>query len=454
MKRTSRKKRNIFVRILRKIFRIFDKLIITPITKLILLVTDFFKNNGHSFEKILTNRQALVIISLVCALWTFFVIDNKFTTLISDSAEVLYGQSVKAIYNEEAFVVEGLPETVDVTLIGRKWDVYLAKQYPADEVTVDLSGLSAGQHRVNLKYKQSVSSVDYKLDTSSVTVTIYEKVSENRELTTDIIHKDKLNTKLNIDSVTLNRDNVIIKGAAYKLSEVASVKALIDIENISKPSVGSTTLSDVPLVAYDKDGEIIDVEIVPEKVEAVVKITSPSKKVPIRVIPEGTPEGKAVKTLTPSVKEVTIYGAEDALADIEYLPITIDVSNVTTNKTYTVNLTKPTGVREISEKTVSIELVLDDVVSKEIKGKQIKTINLESGYVAQALSAEHSSVDIIVKGSSSVLDNLDESTIVAYIDLTGLKEGEHEVSVQVTGEDTKLTYTPRVTKVKIRISKS
>lgn len=454
MKKTNRKKRSVFIRIIKTIFRLFDRLIITPVTKLILLITDFFKDNGHSFEKVLTNRQSLVIISLICALWTFFVVDNKFTTLISDSAEVLYGQSVKAIYNEEAFVVEGLPKTVDVTLIGRKWDVYLAKQYPAEEVTVDLSGLSTGQHRVNLKYKQSVSSVNYKLDTSSVTVTIYEKVSENRELTTDIIHKDKLNTKYNIDSVTLSRDNVIIKGAEYKLDEVASVKALIDIENISKPSVGSTTLSDVPLVAYDKDGGIIDVEIVPSKVEAIVKITSPSKKVPIRVIPEGTPEGKAVKTLTPSVEEVTIYGTEEALANIEYLPVTIDVSNVTTNKTYTVNLTKPTGIREISKKTVTISLVLDDVVSKEIKGKQIKTINLEPGYVAQAISAEHSSVDIIAKGSSSVLDNLDESTIVAYVDLTGLKEGEHEVSVQVRGEDTKLTYTPRVTKVKIRISKS
>jgi len=450
MKKTGRKKKNIFI----KIFAIFDKLIITPITKLILLLTDFFKNNGYNFEKILTNRQALVIISLICALGTFFVIENKFITVVSDSAEILPSQPVKAIYNEEAFVVEGLPEYVDVTLIGRKWDVYLAKQYPANEVTVDLTGMSAGQHRVNLKYKQALSSVSYQLDTSNVTVTIYEKVSENRELTTDIIHKDKLDTQLNVEGVTLSRDNVIIKGAEYKLKEVASVKALIDIENISKPSVGSTSLSEVPLVAYDKDGKIIDVEIVPSTVDAVVKISSPSKKVPIRVIPEGTPEGKSVKTLTPSISEVVIYGAEEALATIEYLPIIIDVSNVTSNKTYTVNLTKPTGVREISEKTITIELVLDDVDTKEIKDKQIKIINLEPGYSAQASSAEHSSVDVIVKGSSSVLDALDGSTITAYIDLTGLKEGEHEVDVQVSGEDTRLTYTSRIKKVKIRIIKN
>jgi len=378
MKKTSNRKRkakNIFL----KIIELFDRVVITPITKLILLITDSFKNNGHGLEKILTNRQALVIISLVCALITFFAIDNKFTTLVDNSAEVLYGQKVKAIYNEEAFVVEGLPDTVDVTLIGRKWDVYLAKQYPADEVTVDLTGLSAGQHRVNLKYKQSVSSVDYKLDTSSVSIMIYEKVSENRELSTDIIHKDKLNTQLNIESVTLNRGDAIIKGAEYKLKEVASVKALIDIENISNPKVGSTTLTDIPLVAYDKDGEIIDVEIVPEKVEAVIKITSPSKTVPIRVIPEKTPEDKAIKSLIPSVKEVTIYGDEVALESIDYLPVTIDASNVTSDKTYTVNLTKPTGVREISIKTITVELTLDDITSKEMKEGQHTTHNVASG---------------------------------------------------------------------------
>lgn len=450
MKKTnSGKKKNIFLRII----GLFDKFIITPITKLILLVTDAFKNNGHGLERILVNRQALVIISLVCALITFFVIDNKFTTLVDNSAEVLYGQPVKAIYNEEAFVVEGLPETVDVTLIGRKWDVYLAKQYPADEVTVDLTGLSAGQHRVTLKYKQSVSSVDYKLDTSNVTIMIYEKVSETRELTTDVIHKDKLDTKLNIDSITLNRGDVIVKGAAYKLSEVASVKALIDVENISKPKVGSTPLTDIPLVAYDKDGKIIDVEIVPEKVEAVLKITSPSKEVPIRVIPDGTLEGKAIKTLTPSVSKVTIYGDSTALSEIEYLPVKIDVSNVTGDKTYTVNLSNPTGVREISVKTITVKLTLDDISSKEVKGKQIKTTNLESGYKVQALSEEYSTVAVIVTGSKSVLDSLDPNTIEAYIDLSGLKEGEHEVDVVVTGEDTRLTYKPRVRKVKIRITK-
>ena len=31
-------------------------------------------------------------------------------------------------YNKEAYIIEGLPETADVTLIGRTVDLYLAKQ--------------------------------------------------------------------------------------------------------------------------------------------------------------------------------------------------------------------------------------------------------------------------------------------------------------------------------------
>lgn len=448
MKKTN-KKINIFSRII----HFFDKWIITPITKLILIIGDFFKNNGKSIERVLSNRQSLVIISLIAALIAFFTVDNKFTTITDNSADTLFGQKVTAIYNEEAYVVEGLPETVDVTLIGRKWDVYLAKQYPADEVVVDLTGLKAGTHKVTLKYKQQVASVDYKLDVSTATIVIYDKVSETREVTTDIIHKDSLNTKLNIDSITLSKDNVIIKGSAKKLAEVASVKALIDVDNISKQAVGTQTLTDISLVAYDKNGNIVDVEIVPEKIDAIIKITSPSKTVPIKVIPNGELDGKSIRSITTSATNVTIYGSASALEELEYLPVNIDVSGVSSDKTYTVNLTNPTGVREISIKTITIKLTVDEVVSKEIDNKKITITNLASGYKALAMSEEYSAVTVIVKGSQSVLDNLDESKITAYIDLSGLKEGEHEVPVKVTGEDTKLVYTSRIKTIKVKITK-
>ena len=67
---------------------------------------------------------------------------------MNNSAEVLYNQKITALYNKESYVIEGLPETVDITLIGRRSDLYLAKQYPTDEVVIDLRNLKQGTHTV------------------------------------------------------------------------------------------------------------------------------------------------------------------------------------------------------------------------------------------------------------------------------------------------------------------
>lgn len=441
------------IKFFRPIVRFFDKWLITPITKFFVGVYDFFSSNGSGIEKILVNRQSLVVISLLFALITFYVIDQKHITLIDNSAEILDNQKVSANYNEELYVVEGIPDTVDVTLVGRKTDVYLAKQYPMDGVRLDLTGYTPGTYAVNFKYEQAVSSVEYKINPSTVNIRIYDKVSITKEVSTDIIHKDNLDTRLNIDSIVLDRDSVIVKGATHQLEKVAIVKAIVDIDRISNVKVGSTSLEEVPLIAYDSEGNKLDLEIVPATVNATIKITSPSKEVPIKLIASGNLDGVAIKTLTSSTTSVMVYGTKEAVDSLEYLPVTVDVNGVKEDKTYKINLSKPSGIREISVKTINVELKVDNIVSKDIEAIPITTINVPDGYRAQAIGEENRTVTVIVNGSQEVIDSLDTSMIEAYIDLTGLGVGEHSVEVKVKGDDTRLTYTPRVKEIKIRISK-
>ena len=435
------------------IISFFDKILITPITKFFMAIYKFFKNNGTGIEKILVNRQALVVISLVFALITFYTIDQKHITLIDNSAEILYNREVKTNYNEELYVVEGVPDTVDVTLVGRRWDVYLAKQYPVDGVTLDLTGYTPGSYSVNFKYEQHVSSVEYKIDPSTVNIRIYDKVSAKKELSTDVIHKEYLDTKLSIDSIVLDRDSVLVKDAQHELDQVAVVKAIVDIEKLSNAKEGTTTLSEVPLIAYNSDGDKLDVEIVPNTVTATINITSPKKDVPIKLIAEGELDGVAIKSLKTNTEMVTVYGTKEAVEKIEFIPVKVNVAGVKENKNYTINLSKPTGIRELSVKTITVNLEVDTVTSKNIDNVNIDAINIGDGLKVQAIGEENRTVTIIVNGSQSVIDTLDPTTIKAYIDLTGLGEGDHSVAVQVTGEDSRLTYTPRVKEIKIKISK-
>lgn len=458
-KSSKKKKNNIFIKLLRVIYRFFeaiyrviDKFIITPITKLLMIFVKLLKTNNKPFEILLHNKLFLITISLVLALVAFFVIDEDTNVLLTNSAEVLYNQSVTALYNEEAYVVEGLPENVDITLIGRRSDLYLAKQYPSDEVVVDLRDLKPGTHTVSLKYNGSVSSVDYKLDPSTATVVVYEKISESKSLAKEIMNEDKLDSKFSITDIKFDRDEVFVKGADYKLKQVAIVKALIDINQIVNPTIGNTTLKDIPLVAYDKDGNKLNVEIVPSKINATLSISSPSKEIPIKVIPQGDVVfGKAINNIDLSIDKVTVYGDEDALTKLSYLPVEIDVKGLEKGKEYNVNLTKPTGIKELSANTIKIKVELDNIVEKTIDNVSISTKNLKEGLLAKAASEKDSLISVIVKGTETNIKAITRDNISAYVDLQGLGVGTHNVKVTVSGDDLKLTYTPVTATVKINI---
>ena len=439
----------------KKIGKFIDKKIILPIAKFFVGISNKFKGNGRSFEKILTRKPGLIIVSLVIALGVFFIADTKSTSLIETSAEVLYDQPISATYNEEAYVVEGLPETVDITLIGRKSDVYLAKQLPTNDITVDLTGLKPGVHKVNLKYKKALSSVEYKLDPSVATIVIYEKVSEEKEINYEVINKDKIDSKLMVEDVTLSTEKVYVKGKEATLNEVASVKALIDLKNLVDTSVGEQELKDVSLVAYDSNGKKVDVEIVPSKITATVKITSPQKEVPIKVIPKNYDKivfGKAISKITTDVTKVTIYGESSKLDKISYIPVYVDVGDLKEDKKYSITITKPNGVRAISENSVNVNVELGDETSKEINDVYLEYENLGDGLTVQAVDADSTKVTVSVKGVESVLADLDPTTIKAYVDLKGLGVGVHEIPVQVTGSDEKVKYSSKTTKITLRIT--
>ena len=68
-------------------------------------------------------------------------------------------------------------------------------------------------------------------------------------------------------------NSVVVKGSEEKIKEVSIVKALINISDLSTElKTGPNKIQNVPLVAYDKNGEILDVELVPSKVKAKLNL--------------------------------------------------------------------------------------------------------------------------------------------------------------------------------------
>ena len=451
MKKIIRSIVKFFVAIFKWLYKIIDKIIITPLSKVAYYISDKLSNKNGRIDKFLSKPNTLIYVSLVCAFGLFLAVDLKVITLVENEAIILSNQPITAEYNEEAFVVEGVPEGADIVLMGRKSDLYLAEQLGDHKLTLDLTDYGAGTHKVEVKYNNPIRSLKPKIDPSRVTIVIYPKISESKTLNTD-----KLESTLVISSVKLDKDEVIIKSYKEKLETVANVKALVDVNALNATKAGTYTLENVKLVAYDEKGtEIKDIEIIPGSVTATVVISSPSKVVPVKIVPIGdVASGSAISSITSNVTTVTLYGDEEVLSSINEINVNIDVSGLSKDKSYQETIVKPNGVRSMSDTAVTISVKMQTETSKEFKDIQLEFQNLDtSKYKALAKSEADTKVDVVVKGVSSLLDKLKQEDIKAYVDLSDLGVGTYQVPVIVTGTDLKLKYSSRTIKIEVVISK-
>ena len=443
--------------IFKRIARFIDKKLVVPVTKVIMKIGKKLGGSNRSLETWLSRSNTLLFVSLFFALLVFILFDQKTLMFNDTSAEVLKDQTVEAVYNEEAYVVEGLPDKVDITLMGSRSDLFIAKQSTTSKVTVDLTGLKPGTHKVDIEYRRPNDSVDYSVNPSVATVNIYPKVSESKTLTTDLLNQDSLDEKLIVDNVTPEVDKVVIKGtddenAINSLTKVATVKALVDVSSLNNQEVGTVTLKDVPLKAYDSDGNSLDIEIVPSKIEVNVDLSSPSKTVPIKVVPKGDITfGKAISSISLSQSNVTVYGQQEVLDNLEYVPVEVDVDGLKEDREYKLELDKPKGVKSMSVNNVTANITLGTSTDKDINNVNIDVRNLDDRYSVQGLSQNDIQVTVNVKGVESVLNNLQAEDITAYIDLKDFEPGEYEVEVKVEGTDSRVQYLSKTKKVKIRV---
>ena len=434
------------------IYKLLDKVIITPISKLVYKAGKILNKNNGRIEKFLNKSTTLLYLSLAMAVVFFFLFNSKVISFVENEAEIITNQPIKVEYNKEAYVIEDLPSTVDITLIGRKSDLYLAKQLGENEVVLDLTDYEprTEPYRVKLTYNQTINTLSYKLDPTYVYVTIKKKVSTLKTVDYDVINQDKLNDinpQLTVSSVELNTSEVVVKGSQDTLDRIATVKALVDLNNNKFTQAGSYDLENLPIVAYDENGNILsNVEVVPDSISGVVKFTSYSKNVPVRVLTTGDlVAGKAISSITLNGKSeftTTIYGEQSAIDKISEVNVTIDVSDQGNNgaKTYNVTIAKPTGVRYMSENSAQIVVNFGEAKQKTIEVNTIDTRNVPDGMSANAASRDDMHVSVQVIGVQSVIDNIKEDDITAYVDLSGYTVGTHDVRVQVEGPDSKAQY--------------
>ncbi|MDE6141355.1 MAG: hypothetical protein K2G03_02015, partial [Bacilli bacterium] len=273
-------------------------------------------------------------------------------------------------------------------------------------------------------------------------------------LSYDLLNEDKLDSKLSISNIKLDNSEIIVKSSQEILDKVAVVKALVDASQIDTKESGKFTIESATLVAYDELGNKLDnIEMVPSKVSAEVTIDSYHATKPVNIITTGEMKsGKAIASITSSISEVEVYGEKSVVDAIDAIEASIDISTIDSEKSVSVNLIKPSGVRYLSQSNTNVKITIGDQVQRKIEGLQIRQEGLGEGLSAGASSNDRT-VDVIVKGVDSVINkDISDSDIYAYVDLTGLKAGTHTVKVMARISDQRVTVQTVKTEITVKIT--
>lgn len=377
-------------------------------------ILKFFRWISSLIDRIFFSTKYLGLFALLLACLAYFVAtyDSSNTTL--SSSKVLNNVSINARYNSETFELFGLPQACEVVVTGEAANVNNAASRKG-YCQVDLEGYTEGTHTIKMNavgYGDNVSTI---VSPSEVTITLKKKTTRQFDLTYDYINQNQMDSRYILGTPSFSQGTKInIRASQDTLNSIALVKALIDVSGQT-----SDFTVDAPLVAYDKNGQAVNAEIVPSSIEASVKLSSPSIEVPIRLNPTGqVPTGLAIDTAQIVDHQVTrIYAPESVLNGIKEVNVNFDMSTVTENidKEIMLPISLPEGVSASDVTVVNVRVSLSTVDSRTIENVPL---NAHDNYNNLAISEiEFMNVNVTVSGSQNNIEAVRSDDLEVYFNM-------------------------------------
>lgn len=288
----------------------------------------------------LENKNVLKVISLIIAifLWVYVMgeVNPETKEKISD-IEVTF-VNTDQLADEGLAVVHNQDIKISAVIKGKRSVVNDTKKTGVT-ATVDVAGASKGSNRgkVNLELPSGVT-----LDTIS-DETIKYRVEDSVEVKKDVEIDFVGDTDTDTDLVPWAYDTypgtVKVTGAESIVDDVYAVRGKITSNVVSE----SAKTVEVELIPVKKDGtEVQGVVLNHTKAKTAVQLME-AKDVDVSITPKNVPDGREVDSIT-GVDSVKVVGSAGALADLESIMATVDLSEIKSEGKKELNFSLPAGV--------------------------------------------------------------------------------------------------------------
>ncbi|MDO4546142.1 MAG: CdaR family protein [Bacillota bacterium] len=296
----------------------------------------------------LNNKNVLRILSLIIAvcLWVYVMGEvNPDTTAKINGIEVSFVNTDELADNGLA-VVQEETITINATIKGKRSDVNETKNNGL-VATVDVSGSEEGSNEadINLSLPSGVSLES--ISDTSIKFEVEEITEEEIPVEVEFTGNETAENGKEPWMLDVNPETITVRGAESSVERINCVRGSVAVTDVKDRE----RTIDVALSPVTEDGEIVlGIELETDTAQARVQLLV-TKAVELEITSENLEDGFSVASLK-GPDSVNLIGTEEALADLETVQGTVNLTGVTSGGRQEIILQLPEHVYLYNSKRV------------------------------------------------------------------------------------------------------
>jgi len=328
-------------------------------------------------------------------------------------------------------ITSNIPSQIEVTLRAPRsvWE-QLTAQEEAVRALLDLSGLSAGDHTLNIQIQVATRPTQIVLaNPTSVTVTL--EVLDTRTLIIDTSLQGQPAVGYQAGDMTLDSLSVIASGPKSLVKEAARARILVSVDG-ARENIDQA----VPVQILDAKNNILrGLTVNPESVRVNIPVSQQGgfRDLAVKVAVHGqVASGYRLESISVFPPVVTVFASDPAL--VNSLPGVVDTApfdlqDANEDVSTRLALILPNGVSVVGVQTVQVQAGVEPIQSSlTLSGQTVNVIGLPSELIVKV---SPQTVDVILSGPLPVLDALTPQDVRVIADVSGLNAGTHQLEPTV-----------------------
>ena len=412
------------------------------------------EKSKKSIKNLLNNNNFLILVSLIAAIIFWLVL----TVSEADSQNTISGINVSipienSVVGDMGLDVIGNKDGYKAS-VTVKGPAYVVGSLTPDDiaVTASISNVTtSGNYELELRATKQAGSVNNEFEIASISpsniIVSFDFIDTKVfTVTAQAIGASAVEGLVAENPVIIDNAsaNLTFKGTRGNMEKIARVVAVADVNEVLDKTKSYTAF----LKAYDSEDKELSLAnytittadgLAVEGVEISVPI-SKTKTVPVKARFVNVPNVYQNKPISYSLSEskLDIIGPPETIENITDVSLgEIDFDQITDdNQVFRVPVVLPEGVKSADNiETVTVTINgLDNFAVRTFTISNVKVsfdngISNETGVASASLSRSIKNVKIY--GPKSVVDKLSSDNLYAYVNIGGLKAGEHKVTARI-----------------------